>query len=58
MFCLEYRMKPSDIDIELRIYQNDEVIIHTPQADEIVPIMDKIKTFDRIINDIKKEDDI
>ena len=58
LFCLEYRMKPSDIDIELRIYQNDEVVIHTPEADEIVPIMDKIKTFDRIINDIKKEDDI
>ena len=51
-------MKPSDIDIELRIYQNDEVVIHIPEADEIVPIMDKIKTFDRIINDIKKEDDI
>ena len=58
LFCLEYRMKPSDIDIELRIYQNDEVVIHIPEADEIVPIMDKIKTFDRIINDIKKEDDI
>ena len=58
LFCLEYRMKPSDIDIELRIYQNDEVVIHIPESDEIVPIMDKIKTFDRIINDIKKEDDI
>ena len=58
LFCLEYRMNPSDIDIELRIYQNDEVVIHIPEADEIVPIMDKIKTFDRIINDIKKEDDI
>lgn len=58
LFCLEYRIKPSDIDIELRIYQNDEVVVHIPEADEIVPIMDKIKTFDRIINDIKKEDDI
>jgi hypothetical protein len=51
-------MKPSDITIELRIYQNDEVLYHRPEADEIVPIMDKIKTFDRIINDIKKEDDM
>lgn len=58
LFCLEYKIKPSDIDIELRIYQNDEVLVHNPEADEIVPIMDKIKTFDRIINDIKKEDDI
>ena len=58
LFCLEYRVKPSDIDIELRIYQNDEVLIHNPEADEIVPIMDRIKTFDKIINEIKKEDDI
>lgn len=58
LFCLEYKMKPSDITIELRIYQNDEVLYHRPEADEIVPIMDKIKTFDRIINDIKKEDDM
>jgi hypothetical protein len=58
LFCLEYKLKPSEIDIELRIYQNDEVVYHIPEADEIVPIMDKIKTFDRIINEIKKEDDI
>lgn len=58
LFCLEYKLKPSEMQIELRIYQNDEVLIHIPEADEIVPIMDKIKTFDKIINDIKKEDDI
>jgi hypothetical protein len=58
LFCLEYKLKPSDIDMELRIYQNDEVLYHIPEADEIVPIMDKIKTFDKIINEIKKEDDI
>ena len=58
LFCLEYKLRPSDIDIELRIYQNDEVVYHIPEADEIVPIMDKIKTFDKIINDIKKEDDM
>lgn len=58
LFCLEYKLRPSEISIELRIYQNDEVLYHNPEGDEIVPIMDKIKTFDRIINDIKKEDDM
>ena len=58
LFCLEYKLLPSDIDIELRIYQNNEVLFHIPEADEIVPIMDKIKTFDKIINEIKKEDDM
>ena len=55
LFCLEYKIKPSEIEIELRIYQNDEVIYHIPEGDEILPIMDQIKTFDRIINDLKKE---
>lgn len=41
-FCLEYRIKPGEIDIELRIYQNDEILYHKPEADEILPIMDKI----------------
>jgi hypothetical protein len=58
LFCLEYKLKPTEIDMELRIYQNDEVLFHIPQGDDILPIMDKIKTFDRIINEIKKEDDI
>lgn len=58
LFCLEYKINPSDIEIELRIYQNDEIIYHIPEVDEILPIMDKIKTFDKIINDIKKEGDI
>lgn len=55
LFCLEYRIKPSDIQIELRIYQNDEVVYHNPEADEIVQIIDKIISFDKIINRIKEE---
>lgn len=43
-FCLEYKIKPGDIDMELRIYQNNEIIFHNPKADEILPIMDKIVT--------------
>lgn len=55
MFCLEYGHKPSDIDIELRIYQNDEVIEHIPEVDDIVHIMDKIVTFDKQIEILKAE---
>lgn len=57
LFCLEYRKKPSDIDIELRIYQNNEIIIHHPLADDILPIMDKIITFDKLLDKIKLEED-
>lgn len=56
LFCLEYKIKPSEIDIELRIYQNDEILYHNPTVEEIVPIMDKIVTFDKIISKIKSEE--
>lgn len=56
LFCLEYNFKPSDIDIELRIYQHDEVLCHNPSVEEIVPIMDKIITFDKAINKVKERE--
>lgn len=56
LFCLEYKFKPSDIDIELRIYQHDEVLCHNPSVEEIVPIMDKIITFDKAINKAKERE--
>lgn len=56
LFCLEYKVKPSDIEIELRLYQNNEILYHNPTAEDIVPIMDKIITFDKIINKIKEQE--
>ena len=49
LFCLEYRIKPTDIEIELRIYQNDEVLVHNPAPEDIVQIMDKIVHLNNII---------
>lgn len=56
-FCLEYKVKPAEIDMEVRLYQNDEVLVHNPEVDEIVPIMDKIITFDKILTRIKLEEE-
>ena len=53
LFCLEYEKKPGDISMELRIYQNDEVEVCNPTAADILPIMNKIIVFDKIINEIK-----
>lgn len=58
LFCLEYKTKPSDIDIELRLYQSNEVLIHNPAEDEITPIIDKIITFDKIISEMKVEENV
>lgn len=57
LFCLEYDIRPGDIDIELRIYQNDDFDICTPGAEVISPIMDKIKHFDELLNKLKTEEE-
>ena len=56
LFCLEYKIKPAEIGIELRLYQNNEILYHNPTVEEIVPIIDKIVTFDKIINKIKEQE--
>lgn len=55
LFCLEYGVNPFDIDIELRIYQNDEVRVYTGDPDVITHIMDKIISFDKRINELRAE---
>lgn len=49
IFCLEYRCSPNELDIELRLYQNDEILCWNPDAEEILYIMQKIKDFDKRI---------
>lgn len=56
LFCLEYRVSPLDIQTELRIYQNDEILIDIPEAEEIIKIMDKIIVSDKIISKLKSEE--
>lgn len=56
LFCLEYKVKPSTIEMELRLYQSDDVVYHNPTAEEILPIMDKIVAFDKIIAKMKQEE--
>ena len=58
LFCLEYKIKPADIDIELRIYQKNEILYFIPQPEDIVPIMDKIVSFSKIIDRIKEEEGV
>lgn len=55
LFCLEYHIKPSTIDFELRLYQSDSYSVENPDAESLLPIMDKIISFDKIITKIKSE---
>ena len=55
LFCLEYDVDPEGIDVELRIYQYDEVFPYIPTAEEIRDVMQKIISADKIINQVKEE---
>lgn len=57
LFCLEYDTKPSEIEMELRIYQNDEVLCHNATVEDIFPIMDRIITFDKILNRMREQEE-
>ena len=56
LFCLEYDYNPHDIEIELRIYQFDEVRVEIGDPDEIEHIMDVIVNFDKRIIELKREE--
>ena len=56
LFCLEYKIKPTDIEIELRIYQSDEVLYHNPTAESISSIMDRIVYLDKMLERLDCEE--
>ena len=57
LFCLEYNVKPYDIEIVLRIYQSDDISEYIPSSDEINDVMTKIVSFDKLLNRIRLEED-
>lgn len=58
LFCLEYDQDPFKIRIELRIYQDDEVVVYDADPEDIVYIMEKIQDFNEQINQLKLEDEL
>ena len=54
LFCLEYKIKPNSIKIELRLYQSDEVLVHEPTPEEIFDIMDKIVHVDKLLESVER----
>ena len=49
LFCLEYKYKPQTIDVELRLYKQDEVLVHHPDPERITEIMNLIVHFDELL---------
>ena len=56
LFCLEYKFKPHEIDIELRVYKKDEVVYCEPDPEDIVSIMNKIVHLDKLLVKIDSEE--
>lgn len=53
LFCLKHDIKPCNIQIENRIYQNYNVLIANPTCEDIDPIIEKIKELDRVVREVK-----
>lgn len=56
LFCLEYKWKPSEIDMELRVYKKDEVVYCEPSPEDIIDIMNKIIHLDKLLAKIDNEE--
>lgn len=56
LFCLEYRIDPTKISFENRIYQFDDFVIAEPTADDIYPIMQHIINSDKVIENLKQQE--
>jgi Protein of unknown function (DUF2800) len=56
LFSLEYDVDPYDIEIELRIYQSDEVRVYDAEPSDILAIAKKIIIFDHRIEQLKREE--
>jgi hypothetical protein len=57
LFCLEYGKDPFKINIELRIYQDNEVVIYDADPEDIMFIMERIQEFDQQINQLRLEEE-
>lgn len=55
LFCLEYKVKPTAIEYDLRIYQLDNIAYHEVDPEEILYIMDVIVEFNKLIEAAKEE---
>lgn len=56
IFCLEYGHSPMDIEIELRIYQREDVRIYAPDPGDIFEIMERIVYADQRLEALRALD--
>lgn len=55
LFCLEYRVRPMEMGMELRIYQNNEVLTEVPEPQDVLEIMNRIIEYDKILSELEAD---
>lgn len=55
LFCHEYKFRPFEIGIEMRIYQNDDYRVELADPDEIFHLMDHIATCSKFLDAMEEE---
>lgn len=55
IFCLEYDIRPAEIQTELRLYQWDGIVIHKPTVEDLLPLLDRIITTEKIASNVERE---
>lgn len=55
LFCLEYNFKAIEIEMEFRIYQNDDVKIYIGDPIQVTAVMSQIVVYDRRIEELRME---
>lgn len=56
IFCFEYSYSPAEINIVLRLYQNDAIDELIPDPTEVMMVMDTIKMHSALIAQLREED--
>lgn len=54
LFCLEYKVRPMELEYDLRIYQNDEIQMFETDPEDIVYIMDRYIVANQLIESMKE----
>lgn len=54
LFCLEYKVRPMELEYDLRIYQNDDIQMFETDPEDIAYIMDRYIVADRLIESMKE----
>lgn len=55
IFCLEYDIRPAEIQTELRLYQWDGIVVHKPTVEDLMPLLDRIITTEKIASNVERE---